>query len=157
METSHIQNDLTNISEIQVIYKPKFKAAERPKISTSLEGYNVLKSLWNNDTVAFQEEFKILLLNRSNKVLGIYNVGVGGMHGVYVDIKLVFAIALKTWASSIILSHNHPSGNMKPSENDVKMTKKIAEIGTLLEISVLDHLIIGPGKEYYSFSDEGII
>lgn len=157
METSRIQNDLTNISEIQISYQPKFKASERPKITTSLETYNVIKGLWNTDTIAFKEEFKILLLNRNNRVLGLSHIGAGGMHGVYVDPKLIFAAALKSWASCIVLIHNHPSGTLKPSQEDITFTHRLIDGGKLLDIPVIDHLIITPDNRYYSFADEGLI
>ena len=101
-----------------------------------------------------QEQFKILLLNRANKVLGIYEVSTGGMSGTVADPKLIFATALKACASSIILSHNHPSGNLKPSNADLQLTQKVKEGGKLLDIEVYDHIILTT-EGYYSFADEG--
>jgi DNA repair protein RadC len=103
-----------------------------------------------------KEEFYILLLNRANRVKGWYKVSEGGTAGTVVDPKLIFSTALKCHASSIILSHNHPSGNVKPSEEDLKLTKKLTEGGKLLEIAVLDHLIL-TSEEYLSFADEGLL
>jgi DNA repair protein RadC len=102
------------------------------------------------------EEFKIVLLNRANHVLGIVNVSQGGLAGTYVDPKILFAIALKANSSGIILSHNHPSGQCRPSEADVELTKRMVQIGALLELPILDHIIICP-DHYYSFKDEGLI
>ena len=104
----------------------------------------------------FKEEFYIILLNRANKVLGWYKVSEGGMSGTVVDPKLVFSIALKSMASAILLSHNHPSGNLKPSNEDINLTKRLKEAGALLEIPVLDHLIL-TSDGYYSFADEGMM
>lgn len=157
METLQIQNDLSNISEIKISYLPKFKACERPQISCAEDGYKIMYNCWNKHTIAFQEEFKILLLNRNNRVLGIYHAATGGMAGVIVDSKLIFGAALKACASSIIMFHNHPSGNLKPSMEDIKITKRFTEIGKLLELPVLDHMILTPDCGYYSFADEGLM
>ncbi|WP_369800131.1 RadC family protein [Pedobacter sp. Leaf216] len=102
------------------------------------------------------EEFKIILLNRSNKVLGFVNISQGGISGTIADPKIIFAIALKACASSIILSHNHPSGEIYPSDADIKLTRRLVEIGNLLDLQVLDHIIIS-SEAYYSFKDEGVI
>ena len=97
-----------------------------------------------------------MLLNRANKVLGIYPVSKGGVSGTLVDPKLIFSVALKCNASSIILAHNHPSGNLFPSENDKELTQKLKSAGNFLDIKVLDHLIITP-EGYFSFADEGLL
>ena len=102
------------------------------------------------------EEFHILLLNRSNTVIRKEFVSRGGVSGTVVDQKIIFKIALEHLASSIILCHNHPSGNLKPSDQDILLTKKLKEAGFLLEIPILDHLII-TDSGYFSFADEGII
>lgn len=103
-----------------------------------------------------QEEVKILLLNRSNKVLGIYSLAKGGITSCVVDIRIILSIALKTLATGIILVHNHPSGNLKPSQDDLNVTKKLKESCKLLEITLLDHLIMTKDN-YFSFADEGLI
>ena len=94
-----------------------------------------------------------MLLNRANKILGIFTVSTGGVAGTVADPKVTFATALKGNASSIILAYNHPSGNLKPSEADRQLTNKLSQAGKLLDISVLDHLII-TAEEYFSFADE---
>lgn len=104
----------------------------------------------------FKEEFYIILLNRANQVLGWYKVSEGGMSGTVVDPKLIFSIALKGLSSSLILAHNHPSSNLKPSNEDINLTKRLKEAGALLEIPVLDHLILTTDG-YYSFGDEGMM
>jgi len=101
------------------------------------------------------EEFWVLYLNNSNKVIFKSQLSKGGMTGTIVDVRLVFKIALEQNATSIILSHNHPSGKLQPSDADVQMTKKIKNAGKELDIPVLDHLIITE-RGYYSFADEGI-
>lgn len=102
------------------------------------------------------EEFWILLLNRANEVIGRNNLSKGGVSGTVVDAKMIFKMAIEKLASAIILAHNHPSGNLRPSQADISLTNKIRDAGNILDIPVLDHLIIGNGA-YYSFKDEGIL
>jgi len=144
-----------NLAEIEVSYKTTVKASERRTIRTSKDAESIFREIWSSG-IEFKEEFYILLLNRANKVLGWYKVSEGGMSGTVVDPKLVFSIALKGLASSICISHNHPSGNLKPSIEDINLTKRLKEAGALLEIPVLDHLII-TNEGFYSFADEGMM
>jgi len=144
------------VAEVQLVYKSKCDITQRPKISKSSECYDILLSTWNLDTIELCEEFKILLLNRANKVLAISTLSKGGTAGTVVDPKLLFTTALKLKASSIILAHNHPSGELKPSQQDIKMTNNLIEGGKYLDIPVLDHLIIS-SHGYYSFGDEGLM
>lgn len=144
------------VSEIELTYNNKVKAADRPLILSSEAAYWVLESNWDNK-IALSESFNILLLDRSNRVLGMCPISSGGISGTVVDLKLVFAAALKGRASSIILAHNHPSGNLKPSLADIELTKKIKKAGELLEIAVLDHVILSPDGEYYSFVEECVL
>lgn len=141
------------IAEVELIYKTKVKASDRPKVTGSLDAYEILLANWDENKIGFVEQAKILLLNRAHRVLGIYEVSTGGVTGTIVDPKIVFIAALKANACSIILAHNHPSGNLKPSAADQELTRRIKEGGRLLEISMLDHLIVTP-EAYYSFADE---
>ena len=102
------------------------------------------------------ETFYLLLLDRANQVMGTEQISSGGVSGTIVDPKMIFKPALEILASSIILCHNHPSGNKKPSDNDRDLTRKLREAGELLEIKVLDHIIFAD-NEYYSFADEGLL
>lgn len=102
------------------------------------------------------EEFWILLLNRANNVIGKKNVSRGGLSGTLVDPKIIFKESIESRASGIILCHNHPSGNNRPSDADIRLTQKIKEGGRHLEISILDHIIIA-GSSFYSFADEGLL
>ena len=102
------------------------------------------------------EAFWILLLNRANRVIRKMSISEGGISGTVADPKKIFKMALEFNASSVILCHNHPSGNIQPSEADIKLTRKMKEAGILLDLPVLDHLIIG-GNAYYSFADEGMM
>lgn len=155
MERSN-KNKQWQVAEIQLAYKSTVTPSQRPKITGSKDAYHVLNESWNPSTIELFEQFKVLLLNRANKVLGIYELSNGGISGTVADPKLIFVAALKGGASGIILSHNHPSGNLMPSQADIDLTKKIKEGGRLLEIQLLDHIILTT-ESYYSFTDEGIL
>ncbi|WP_339622521.1 JAB domain-containing protein [uncultured Winogradskyella sp.] len=142
------------ISEISVSYSNGKN--DKLKVRNSKESFEILLDSWNKNTLELQEEFKVLLLNRSNTVLGVYPMAKGGVAGVIIDAKLVFSVALKCNASSIIIAHNHPSCNLKPSEADVNITKKLKQAGQYLDIVLLDHLIVTK-DDFYSFSDNGLI
>ncbi|MBT8319902.1 MAG: JAB domain-containing protein [Gramella sp.] len=142
------------IAEIQLKYHP-FKH-KNTKITCSNDAYSFLRDNWNLDTIELQEEFKLLLLNRANEILGIHVLSKGGMTGTMVDIRLVFAVVLKSAACSFIMAHNHPSGNLKPSESDRNLYRKIKSAAEFMDIQVLDNLIITKAG-YLSFADEGIL
>lgn len=156
METKKTIQNWNQVSEIELVYKTKVKACERPFINSSKTVYQLALQHWNPDTIEFFEQFKILLLNQSSKVLGIYEVSSGGISGTVVDLRLIFAAALKANAVSLIMLHNHPSGSTKPSEADKQITRKVREAGSLLDIKLLDHLII-TCDSYYSFTDDGAL
>ena len=147
---------LFTIAEVTLSYKSKVKASERPKVTSSKDAYNYFKETWNPDTIEHVEEFKILLMNRSNSVLGIMEVSKGGINGSIADIRIIFQAAIKANASGLIICHCHPSGNLNPSESDVKLTNKVKEAGNLMDIQLLDHLIL-TSESYYSFADNGNI
>lgn len=144
------------LSEVELIYKNKVKAADRLKITSSRNAYDIFKTLFNPDTIEHHEEFYILPLNRANQVLGWYKISSGGISGTVVDVRMILQVAINTHASGLVVAHNHPSGQMVPSEQDKMITKKIKDCAQLLEISLLDHLIVS-SEQYYSFSDEGLI
>ena len=145
------------VDEISLIYKSKTPPSQRVKITGSQDAYNAFRTTWNQDTIELHEEFKVMLLSRSNRVLGVTLISIGGTSGTVVDLRLILASALTANASSVICGHNHPSGNLKPSEADQKITQKISAAAKLMDISLLDHLILVPGNSYFSFSDEGIL
>lgn len=156
MEKTLNQNVLQQVAEVELIYRSKIKASQRPRIASSKDAAELLIRLWNKDKIDFVEEFKILLLNRNNRVLGIVDISTGGVTGTVADPKIIFVAALKAGACNIIISHNHPSGSLKPSRADEEMTKKIKYGGQLLDIQIFDHIII-TSEGYYSFADEGLI
>jgi DNA repair protein RadC len=125
----------------------------RIKITCSKDAFDILKSHIGD---AQYEEFWIMLLNRANKVLQNFNISEGGISGTVADPRKIFKIAIENNASSIVLCHNHPSGNVQPSESDIKLTHKLKDAGDHLDIQVIDHIIIGE-NQYFSFADENIL
>ncbi len=126
---------------------------KRVKITSSNSVYEVMREVMDDLP---HEEFWVLLLNRANQVIEKVNISKGGVSQTVVDAKIVFKMALDRLASSIILCHNHPSGNLKPSEADKQLTKKIKEAGRILDLPILDHLIFADNT-YFSFADEGLL
>lgn len=146
----------TTIAEVSLIYRSRVKASDRSQVKCSLDACKLFKDSWNPDTLEHVEEFKVLLMNRSNAVLGIMDVSKGGISGTVTDIRIILQAAIKANASGIIACHNHPSGNINPSESDTKLTQKIKDAGNLMDIQLLDHIIIAMDG-YYSFADNGFI
>ena len=142
------------VAEIKVSYSTNH--ADKVKLTNYKETYDFILSHWNKDIIEYLEESKIILLNRANVVLGIYELSKGGISGTVVDIWIILGIALKCNATGIMLVHNHPSGNLHPSEADRKITLKLKEACQLLELSLIDHLIISK-QSCYSFAQEGIL
>ncbi len=144
------------LSEISVSYTPSTEP--RQVITTSYDAYKAFMNFFPADTIQLQERFVVLYLNRSNKVLGLYTVSIGGITGTVADPRLILGVAVKIAATAMILSHNHPSGTMKPSQADLDLTGKIKQAGKYLDIAVMDHIIISPVEDqYYSFADSGDI
>jgi DNA repair protein RadC len=156
MENTNHQTKQFQVAEIQLSYKSTVKPSQRPKISGSRDAYNVLKYRWDNTRIELVEQFKVLLTNRANKVLGIFEVSTGGIAGTASDPKIIFVIALKAEAIGMILAHNHPSCNLSPSQEDIDLTRKLKDGGRLLEIQLLDHIIL-TCENYFSFTDEGFV
>jgi DNA repair protein RadC len=125
----------------------------KEKITNSRDAFEIFRCSMGDQPY---EEFWIILLNKANKVIQKCSISEGGISGTVVDPKKIFKIVLDHHASSIILGHNHPSGNVQPSDADHKITRKIKDAGMMLDVAVLDHLIIGDDK-YYSFADEGVL
>src|SRR6267378_3093138 len=146
---------LYEVAEIQLIYKSDVKPSLRPTVNGAQDAYNVLLENWDDSRIEFVEQFKVLLLNRANRVLGVFEISSGSSTGTIADPKLIFAAAIKANACGIILAHNHPSGNLQPSQADIDLTKRVKDGGKLLEIQVLDHVIVTT-EGYYSFADEGL-
>ena len=142
--------------KLNLSFDKKVKKSELQTITGSSSCVNILRQVFNKDTFDWTEEVIMLCLNRANKVVGFYKVSSGGLTSCILDPRVIFTIALNCAANSIILSHNHPSGNTTPSVQDKEITKKIKDAGNLLDIKLLDHIIL-TDSDYYSFMDEGEI
>jgi DNA repair protein RadC len=129
-----------------------FEAGEKLKITGSRDAYEVVRP---HLVDLPHEAFWVILVNRANRVMRAQQVSQGGVAGTVADPKIIFNLALQHLASGIIVAHNHPSGNLNPSQADIDLTKKLKEGGRVLEVQVLDHLIIA-GQKYFSFADEGL-
>lgn len=138
------------VCEIQISYSNENKG--RVKVTSSKDTYRVALENWNMSTIELQEEAKILLLNRAGIVTGVFHLSKGGITTCYIDLKLVLSVAIKTVASAIILLHNHPSGNLKPSKADLEVTRRLKFGASLVDIELFDHLIITK-EGYYSLAD----
>ncbi len=145
-------NPPSEVAEIRVSYSTN--NTYKIRVNSVLKAYQLLLSSWDSNIIELQEEFKILLLNRANEALGIYPLSKGGIAGTVVDVRLIFAVALKCNASGLILSHNHPSGKLIPSDADVTLTRKIKKCADLLDVNLIDHIIVTRAG-YYSFTNEG--
>ena len=145
---------INELAEIQVSYSTQ--NSNKFKITTAENAFELFLNFWSMSTLELQEEFKIMFLNRANESLGIYSLSKGGTTGTIVDVKLLFVVALKCNASAIIICHNHPSGNLKPSEADISLTVKIKRCSEFLDIKLIDHLII-TRNGYYSFSNDNML
>lgn len=145
------------VAEVELRYRTNVKPADRAQVKSSQDAYEIFYKDWNKNTIEYFEEFKVLLLNRNHKVLGMTTLTKGSTTGTIVDVKQLLQYALKTNASSVIVAHNHPSGNLEPSEADKNITKKIIAGCDAIDIKLLDHLIIVQKGGFFSFADEGMI
>jgi len=145
---------LTIVAALEIGRRRKLQGAlSKTAIRTSQDAFDLFHPIVADIP---HEEFWILLLNRANKVIGRDRTSMGGVSGTVVDLKLILKRALDLLASSIILCHNHPSGNDKPSDHDKQITQKVKQACELLDISLLDHIIVA-GSSYFSFADEGLL
>ncbi len=130
------------IEEVKLTYRNKLKANERPKITCAEDAYQAFLKSWDQDQIELIEEFKAMFLDRQLRIMSIASISKGGFTDTSVDLRVVFAIALKRRADRLILAHNHPSGNLKPSQADINLTDQFVEAGKLMRLEVVDHLII---------------
>ena len=152
-----MKTDYSKVSEVKLTYSTKVKASERYSITSPDDLYKFLRNyVFDPETIELRESFKLILLNRANKVLGFSSLFEGGISATVTDVRMIMQTALLGNASSIIVAHNHPSGQLKASEADKQITTKIKEAGALLDITLLDHMIVTTAG-YVSFSNEGII
>ncbi|MEP1782107.1 JAB domain-containing protein [Reichenbachiella sp.] len=142
--------------EVQLIYRNGTPASNRPSVKSPKDAYDIFLKNWDMNQIGLIEECKVLLLDRSLRLMSVASVSKGGMSGTIVDPKVVFSMALKRRASSIILAHNHPSGNLQPSQADIQLTRNFMAAGKVLQIPLEDHLII-TNEGYNSIISDGYI
>lgn len=144
------------LPEFELILKKKNLHHDHIVVKSSDDAHKAARMIFNDGTILWTEEFILMCLDRKNEIIGVHKISSGGTSAVIVDPKVVFHLALQNTASSIIVAHNHPSGNLKASQQDIDMTKKLQRIGKDLEMPVLDHLILSDAG-YISMSDEGLM
>jgi len=142
------------IAEVQITYKSAVKSADRIKITCSQDANQALRTFW--ESFEHVEYAYLLLLNRQNQIIGKYFLAKGGMSGTVVDVRVIFQVALKANATSIMLAHNHPSGNLQPSDADRQITNQLKEAGKIIDIPLLDHIILTV-ESYLSMADNGYL
>ena len=142
------------VGEVELTYKSTSRS--RNKIYSSEDAYKILLPTYKEGTICYKEYFKVLLLSQSNQVLGYTLISEGGLTETCADVRVILQAALLTNSVALVLAHNHPSGNLKPSRQDMEITKQVKEAAKLMRISVIDHLILTDAG-YYSFADEGLL
>jgi DNA repair protein RadC len=155
---SNVNNQIPTVCKVKISYNPTVKPSERPVLRSSQDIFRLLTDshVFNPDTIEHREFFKVLLLNNSNRMLGVMHLSEGGMEGTVVDVRHIMQGSILSNATGLVLCHNHPSGYCIPSEQDDAVTQKVKQACTLFSIRILDHLIISP-YSYYSYADEGRI
>jgi DNA repair protein RadC len=148
-------NKLSELQEINVNYNRNYG---KDKITNSFRASEVCRQAFssNEDNICLKEYMYMLLLNKANELIGWHKLSEGGVTGTTADVRIAFSIAVKCLASGMILCHNHPSDNTKPSQADIALTKKFVEAGKILDCTLLDHIILTE-DEFYSFADEDLL
>jgi len=144
------------LPELRIKVERKDGDGQVYKVRTSNDAATFFRTIFNQDTILWTEESAMICLNRANEVIGYFKVSSGGTASTIMDAKVIFTQALQAGAHSIILAHNHPSGNINPSELDINLTKRLVKGADLLDMRVLDHLIL-TDKGYLSMADEGLM
>lgn len=145
------------VCDVKLTYNTKVKSSERAVIKDSNSAYSLLMNhIYDSETIQYREYMKLILLNRAHKVLGIVHISEGGLDSTSADIRIIMQAAILGNASAMILSHNHPSGNKQPSNQDDLLTDRVKKAAKLFDIQLLDHIIV-TDSGYYSYLDEGRI
>ena len=150
--------NISNLGEVTLNYKyhnPSIK--DRPLITNAAEAVAVIKLVIDMQRIGLQEQFIVIYPNQANKVIGTMNVFSGSINSTVVDIKLILASGILLMSKSVIVAHNHPSGNLKPSKEDLALTKRLSTALQYMEMKLVDHFIITPDDDYLSFANEGLL
>ena len=144
------------VAEVGLTYKNRVPSKDRKEVLDSRSAYSILREIYSDDTIDYRETFKVLYLNHRNQLLGYYTISEGGITDTMADVRMILQGALLTNATGIILAHNHPSGTLKPSREDDRLTRRIVEAADIMNIRVNDHIIL-TSEGFYSYCDEGRI
>jgi len=150
--------NISNLGEVTLNYKyhnPSIK--DRPLITNAADAVAVIKLVIDMQRIGLQEQFIVIYLNQANKVIGTMNVFSGSIKSTVIDIKLILASGILLMSSGVIVAHNHPSGNLKPSRDDLALTKRLSTALQYMEMKLVDHFIITPDDDYLSFANEGLL
>ena len=150
--------NISNLGEVTLNYKyhnPSIK--DRPLITNASDAVEVIKLVIDMQRIALQEQFIVIYLNQANKVIGTMNVFSGSIKSTVIDIKLILASGILLMSSGVIVAHNHPSGNLKPSREDLALTKRLSTALQYMEMKLVDHFIITPDDDYLSFANERLL
>lgn len=151
---SESKKDTFTLNEIELVYRPLKELSQRPVVCQPYEAHELFRENWNSMKIGIVEEFKIMLLNNAMIPLGISNISTGGINSTIADPKVIFGIGLKAGATGIILAHNHPSGILTPSKQDIQLQKDLEKMGKLLGIKIIDHIILsGIDNTFRSLND----
>ncbi len=148
---------IMTVKELFLTCKVVRELPEMFSFQNSREVHNYLRPLFPDDEIAYRERFIVLFLDSSNRPIGHKLISIGGQNATIVDTRIVMSAALLCCAAGMVLSHNHPSGNRKPSEHDIKITEQISGAAKLHNFKVIDHIILMPNGDYFSFGDEGLL
>lgn len=144
------------VSEVQISYHRQLQTEYCPVVNSSRDAEKIFRENWSDD-IELLEECVVLFMSKGNMVTGLFRVSRGGSSATVIDLKIIFAAAVKAMATGIIMAHNHPSGILRPSQEDINLTRKLRAAGEALGITFLDHLILAPYGGFYSFGDEGML
>jgi len=150
------QIDLFKVTEVELVYRNKSNVIDRPKVTDPDAAYEVFKQNWRSGSLGLMESFYVLLLDNAKGAKGMVEISRGGSTATIVDPQMVYVAAIKAAANSIVVAHNHPSGNLKESQADIRLTKRLVEAGRFLGIPLDDHLILTPNG-YLSFHSKGLL
>jgi DNA repair protein RadC len=142
------------LPEIKISYKGGRSSSHR--VTNAQETHEVLREIFDADTLQWKEESILLCLNSAHRLLGYYKISSGGMSGTVMDPRIIYTVALSAGATAIIVSHNHPSGSLKPSTADQEITNKLKDAGKLLDIKFLDHIIVTQ-ESFFSFAENNLL
>ena len=159
MEYEYVTGTLPIVSEESLRYKSRVDQSQMKKVLCPLDVANIVRSFGEmQENIGFRELFYVVMLNQDNTVLAAIKIAEGGMNSVQVDVRMIMQAALLTAASAFAIVHNHPSGSISPSREDIRMTNRLKEIGDLLDIQLIDSIIITEDPaQTYSFCDEGML